>query len=200
MRRHAVGPAAWLVDDVEDPAAWAASLRAHGVAGIVEIVPAEYTVLVVCERSRSESVGMVLDGVVIERQAPESAPTTTIDVMYDGDDLAAVAEATGLGIGEVIARHSAGEYKVAFCGFSPGFAYMTGLDPALQIPRRDSPRTSVPAGSVAIAAGYTSVYPSASPGGWHLLGTTTAVLWDASSPEPALLTPGSAVRFRQVSR
>ena len=90
----------------------------------------------------------------------------TIDVVYGGPDLVAVAEATGLTVGQVVERHLSGTYTVAFCGFSPGFAYLRGLDPALQIPRRAVPRTRVPAGSVAIAARYSSVYPSASPGGW----------------------------------
>ncbi len=106
-----------------------------------------------------------------------------------------VAEATGLAVDEVIDRHVIGEYSVAFCGFSPGFAYMTGLDPVLHLDRRDTPRTRVPAGSVAIAADYTSVYPSPSPGGWHLLGRTDAALWDTERPEPALLAPGTTVRL-----
>jgi len=201
MLRRAVGPEAWLVDDVAEPAAWAASLRALAVGGVREIVPAERTVLVVCDRTAWDTVGARLDTVTIP-PADRAAPPhhVTIDVVYDGADLGSVAEATGLAVNEVIERHATGAYSVAFCGFSPGFAYITGLDPVLHLDRRARPRTRVPAGSVAIAAAYTSVYPSSSPGGWHLLGRTDATLWDARRPEPALLTPGTTVHFRPVDR
>ncbi len=96
---------------------------------------------------------------------------------------------------EVVERHTAPTYRCAFCGFAPGFAYLTGLDPALHLPRRPTPRTRVPAGSVAIAAEYAAVYPSASPGGWHLIGHTDATMWDATRDEPALVRPGTLVRF-----
>jgi KipI family sensor histidine kinase inhibitor len=91
-----------------------------------------------------------------------------------------------------------GSYDVAFCGFSPGFAYLRGIDRRLHVPRRDTPRTSVPAGSIGVAAGYTCVYPSSSPGGWYLIGHTTASMWDAERNPPALLRPGRSVRFRRV--
>ena len=104
-------------------------------------------------------------------------------------------------VGEVAARHAAPTYTCAFCGFAPGFAYLVGLDPALHLPRRATPRTRVPAGSVAIAAEYTAVYPSASPGGWHLLGHTTLALWD---PLPRTrrrcVEPGTSVRFVPARR
>lgn len=121
-----------------------------------------------------------------------------IPVLYDGPDLAEVAEQTGLTVDDVIARHSAAEYTAAWLGFSPGFAYLTGLDPALHVPRRSSPRTSVPAGSVAIAGPLAAVYPAASPGGWRLLGRTTARLWDPARQPPSALAPGTRVRFRAV--
>ena len=94
-----------------------------------------------------------------------------------------------------MSRHSDATYRAAFCGFAPGFAYLTGLDPALQLPRRATPRTRVPAGSVAIAAGYSAVYPTTSPGGWHLVGHTDAVLFDADRDPPALIAPGTTVHF-----
>jgi biotin-dependent carboxylase-like uncharacterized protein len=124
---------------------------------------------------------------------------TEIPVLYDGPDLAEVAEHTGLSPEEVIERHAAAEYLVGWLGFSPGFGYLTGLDPALHVPRRDSPRTSVRAGSVAIAGPLAAVYPSASPGGWRLLGRTAARLWDVSREPPAVLAPGRRVRFRPVA-
>jgi KipI family sensor histidine kinase inhibitor len=200
MRRHACGPTAWLIDDVEEPAAWAGSLRSLGLDGIHDIVPAERTVLVECARERWEQVGVRLDGVSVVHTEAEPSVTVTIDVVYDGADLDSVALATGLTVDDVIERHADAAYTVAFCGFSPGFAYMTGLDPSLHLDRRATPRTRVPAGAVAIAAAYTSVYPSPSPGGWHLLGRTSASLWDTDRPEPALLAPGVAVRFRRVDR
>ncbi|HET7396453.1 MAG TPA: allophanate hydrolase subunit 1 [Gammaproteobacteria bacterium] len=119
-------------------------------------------------------------------------------VRYDGPDLQAVAEVTGLTIAEVIGRHSASTYTVAFLGFAPGFPYLVGLDPALQVARLKTPRTRVPAGAVAIADQFAGIYPQATPGGWRLLGSTAAKLFDASRDTPALLAPGDRVRFRAM--
>ena len=130
--------------------------------------------------------------------ADDSGHEVVLDVVYDGEDLAAVAAASGLSVDEVIALHSGALYRCDFCGFAPGFAYLSGLDPLLHLPRRATPRTSVPAGSVAIAGPYTAVYPSASPGGWHLLGRTDATLWDLDADPPSPITPGTTVRFRPV--
>jgi KipI family sensor histidine kinase inhibitor len=135
--------------------------------------------------------------VSLSLEAPDPDPLI-IDVEYDGVDLADVARVVQIGTEEVIERHLAVEYTVAFCGFSPGFGYLRGLDPVLHVDRRATPRTRVPAGSVAIAAGYSAVYPSASPGGWHLLGTTRTTLWDERLDPPALMVPGRRVRFRRV--
>ena len=129
------------------------------------------------------------------RALPAGEPVT-LDVEYDGDDLAGVALACGLSVQEAIDLHCGAEYTVAFCGFMPGFAYLVGLPPLLQLPRRSTPRTRVPAGSVAIAAEFAGVYPRESPGGWHLLGHTNAILWDDSRTPPAMLPPGTRVRFR----
>ncbi len=123
-----------------------------------------------------------------------------LDVVYGGDDLGDVAGAAGLTVEEVVEIHTGALYRCDFCGFAPGFAYLSGLDPRLQLPRRATPRTSVPAGSVAIAGPYTAAYPSDSPGGWHLLGRTDATLWDLGADPPALITPGTTVRFRPVDR
>jgi KipI family sensor histidine kinase inhibitor len=118
-----------------------------------------------------------------------------VPVRYDGDDLAPVAAAIGATIDEVIAMHTAAEYSCAFCGFMPGFSYLVGLDPRLHLARRSTPRTRVPAGAVAIASEFTAVYPGVSPGGWHLLGATTMVMWDESLEPAATLPPGTRVRF-----
>jgi KipI family sensor histidine kinase inhibitor len=191
------GPSAWLIEDIADPISWAAGLEQLGHIGIHEIVPAKETVLVLCERLAHAEVGRLLSRVspVLRRR---DLRDVIIDVVYDGDDLADVAERVGLSREAVVQKHVASQYTVEFCGFSPGFAYLRGLDEALRVPRHSSPRTQVPAGSVAIASDYSCVYPSQSPGGWHLLGRTTAEVWDVGRKEPALLTPGTTVRFKQV--
>ena len=118
--------------------------------------------------------------------------------VYDGEDLPWVAERWRMTIEEAVAVHAGSELRAAFCGFAPGFAYLVGLPERCHLPRRPSPRPRVPAGAVASAAGFTAVYPRPSPGGWHLIGRTDAVLWDPHRPEPALLAPGyqSALRTR----
>lgn len=119
-------------------------------------------------------------------------------VRYDGPDLEEVARRTGLSRQEVIARHAAPEYRVYLLGFVPGFAYLGELDPALVLPRRAPPRLRVPAGAVAIAGEQTGVYPMATPGGWHLIGSTDAALFDPDRDQPALLAVGDRVRFEPV--
>jgi KipI family sensor histidine kinase inhibitor len=121
-----------------------------------------------------------------------------IPVTYDGPDLDEVASLTGLSQEEVVARHTGAEHVAAFLGFQPGFAYLTGGDERLHVPRRDVPRTQVPGGTVAIAGPYSGVYPRDSPGGWRLLGSTTAVMFDPGREPPALLAPGDRVRFVAV--
>lgn len=162
-------------------------------------VPAARTVLVEYEPaliSPSDLADLVRD--LADREVappPASASTVELPVRYDGVDLAAVALECGMSVDAVIDRHSEAVYRVQFCGFSPGFAYLTGLHPALHLPRLASPRSSVPQGSVAIAGEYAGVYPRSSPGGWRLLGQTSSTLFDLSLAQPALLTPGTIVRF-----
>ena len=132
---------------------------------------------------------------------PLAAParrTIEIGVVYDGEDLDVVAGLAGLSRDVVIAAHQESEWTAAFGGFAPGFAYLVGGDPRLRVPRRESPRTSVPAGSVALAGEFSAVYPRASPGGWRLIGRTDAVLWDVAREDPALIAPGDRVRFRAM--
>lgn len=128
------------------------------------------------------------------RSAPEAE--VVIPVTYDGPDLAEVASLTGLGEDGVVAAHTGTSWRVAFGGFAPGFAYLVGGDARLEVPRRDAPRTSVPAGSVGLAGEFSGVYPRPSPGGWQLIGRTDAVLWDLDRDPPALLSAGATVRFR----
>ncbi len=118
-----------------------------------------------------------------------------VRVRYDGPDLDEVARLTGLTVAEVVAAHTGTPWRVAFGGFAPGFAYLVGGDPRLRVPRRATPRPSVPAGSVGLAGEFSGVYPRSSPGGWQLLGTSEAPLWDERRDPPALLGPGALVRF-----
>jgi KipI family sensor histidine kinase inhibitor len=133
-----------------------------------------------------------------EDMAPELGRLVEITVRYGGSqgpDLSDVAEWLELSEAEVVRLHQSVEYRVYMLGFSPGFAYLGLLPARLELPRRETPRSRVPAGSVAIAARQTAVYPLATPGGWHLIGRTDAVLWDTARQPPALLAPGARVRF-----
>lgn len=118
-----------------------------------------------------------------------------IETTYDGPDLKDVAALWGVSVDDVVGIHTSTQHEVAFCGFVPGFAYCTGLPEDRAVQRRHSPRARVEAGSVGLADVYTGVYPTASPGGWQLIGRTEALLWDLGRDEPALLTPGTRVRF-----
>ena len=122
-----------------------------------------------------------------------------IPARYDGMDLEAVAAATGLSVGQVVERHSARAYTVDLLGFVPGFAYLSELDTSLQLPRRGEPRPRVPAGSVAIAGAQTAVYPLDTPGGWHIIGSTTTVMFDPAREPAALLRAGDTVRFTRAT-
>jgi KipI family sensor histidine kinase inhibitor len=125
--------------------------------------------------------------------AVEPGPLVEIPTTYDGPDLAAVAERWGCRPADVASRHQEVEFVAAFCGFAPGFAYLSGLRDA--VPRLATPRARVPAGSVALADTWCGVYPTASPGGWRIVGRTEVLLWDAARRPPALLAPGTRVRF-----
>lgn len=126
---------------------------------------------------------------------PSIDRSVELPTRYDGPDLDDVAALWGVHRDEVVEIHTSTLFVVAFCGFSPGFAYCTGLGPERAVPRRSSPRPRVEPGSVALADIYTGVYPGASPGGWQVIGRTAASIWDLTRDEPALLSPGTAVRF-----
>ena len=200
MRLRPAGERALLVEveDLETVHRLHAALRDLDPPGVVELVPGYRTVLVVADPARAE----VVDELAAELPDLELPPAdevagepVEIPVSYDGEDLPEVARLTGLEAEEVVRRHTAPEYTVAFLGFSPGFPYLVGLDPALEVPRRDTPRTSIPAGSVGLAGGQTGIYPTASPGGWQLIGRTERRLFDPGRDPPALLAPGTRLRF-----
>jgi KipI family sensor histidine kinase inhibitor len=133
-----------------------------------------------------------------QRGGGSAARTVEVPTRYDGDDIELVARHWDMTTLEVVATHTGTTFTVAFCGFSPGFAYCTGLPEKLHVPRHRTPRSRVPGGSVALAGGFTGVYPTDSPGGWQLLGRTDLALWDSSEQPPATLAPGTRVRFVDV--
>jgi KipI family sensor histidine kinase inhibitor len=189
-----VGRDAVLVDvaDADQALSLALWSRAARVpAG--EIVPAAASVLFdeVADASRLRGL---LDFWRPGTESP-AGELVEIPVAYDGEDLAFVAERWGTDVDGVVARHTETEFVSAFCGFSPGFAYLAGLPDDLAVPRLDTPRTKVPAGAVGLAGAWCAAYPTASPGGWRLIGRTDAPLWDADHDQPALLPPGTRVRF-----
>jgi KipI family sensor histidine kinase inhibitor len=186
-----------------------ATLRASGLPGIVDLVPA-YATLALHYRPEAwtDSNGglpwrnLAAAVRVMFRLPPASAPhdetIIEIPVCYGGAhgaDLDALAAHAKLDANEIVARHVAATYRVAMIGFAPGFPYLFGLDPALHMPRRASPRTRVPAGSVAIGGAQTGIYPAELPGGWQLIGRTPLVLFDARRDQPGRLAPGDRVRF-----
>jgi len=170
----------------------------QGNPAVLTVTPAARTLLVEFDPALLSEAGLreLLDAAA---DAPATGATAgepvRLPVRYDGADLDAVAEAAGLSRDAVVALHSGADYTVQFCGFSPGFGYLTGLPERLRLPRLASPRASVPAGSVAIAGEFTGVYPRPSPGGWRLLGTTDAPLFTLDADPPARLAPGTRVRF-----
>ncbi len=199
MKVRRCGESALLIE-TDEVLGWYTALTDRPLPGVVDLVPAARTLLVRYESDVDFGVMVSrLSDVTPASAAVASGEPVTIPVRYDGEDLADVAAATGLPEDEVVSIHSGTEYTVAFTGFAPGFGYLTGLDDRLRLPRRESPRTRVPAGAVAVAGEFTGVYPRPSPGGWHLLGHTTAPLWDPSRETPAMLRPGVRVRFDAVS-
>ncbi|MFF7980379.1 allophanate hydrolase subunit 1 [Streptomyces sp. NPDC007901] len=171
--------------------------RAEGSLTVREIVPAARTVLLdgLDDPARWATE---LAAAAIPPTPPGARAAIELPVRYDGPDLAEVAAHWRVPEREVARIHAEADFTVAFCGFAPGFGYLTGLPARYDVPRRATPRTAVPAGAVALAGPYTGVYPRSSPGGWQLIGTTEAVLWDHARVPAALLAPGTRVRFVPV--
>jgi len=185
--------------------ALAAEIETAALAGVVEVVPTfrslavHYDPLATAADILAPRIAGILGSV---RPSPLRSRTIALPVCYAGEfglDLDAVAARTGLSPADIIDRHGATAYHAYMLGFLPGFAYLGDLDPAIRLPRRETPRLAVPAGSVAIATSLTAVYPCESPGGWHVIGRTPVRLFEPDRPMPALIAPGDRVRFVPVS-
>ena len=181
--------------DLQDTQRLYAALRADPWPEIEEVVAGAESLLLrlgspLSNRRRSE-----LEHVKPPHFDPAETELTTIEVDYSGEDLEMVAGLLDRTAEDVIADHCGQTWTVAFCGFAPGFAYLHGEHERLTVPRRDAPRTRVPAGAVGLADRWSGVYPRAGPGGWQLIGTTDLAIWDLERDPPALLQPGATVRF-----
>lgn len=187
-------------DDIEAVVGWADAVRTASLDDVVDVVPAARTVLVVA-RDGGDVGALRRSLEAIEPGAGGEtalAAEVEIPVRYDGPDLGEVARLTGLGESDVARAHTGTPWRVAFGGFAPGFAYLSGGDDRLRVSRRHEARTSVPAGAVGLAGEFSGVYPRSSPGGWQLIGTTAETMWNLDRDPPALLSPGCVVRFIDV--
>ncbi len=184
-----------------------ARIRSDGPIGVSGLVPAiraltlHYDPVHTDFRALEHYLGETLDTLVLTEDIPREP--LVIPVCYGGEfgpDLEDVAAAHGTTADATVAAHTAGNYTVAMIGFLPGFPYLDGLDPALHTPRRSSPRTKVPVGSIGIGGSSTGIYPCSSPGGWHLIGRTPLALFAPRRTPPALLQAGDRVRFTAITR
>ena len=200
MRILTASDRALLVEAHDLDEAMRLNLAWKGVPGIVERIPGARTVLVRFDplRVSAGDLAAVLSATEVDTDHLPGTGAVSIPVRYDGEDLDEAAALLGVSPTELVNRHLAADWRVAFSGFAPGFGYVVSGDPLFDVPRRSSPRTRVPAGSVALAGPFTGVYPRESPGGWQLIGRTDAVMWDIDRDPPALLSPGTTVRFEQV--
>jgi inhibitor of KinA len=181
-----------------------ASVRRRGMAGVVETVPTFRSLMIHYDPRRTSRATLISEVEPLlenDEEVVASPARWTLPACYEGafaPDLEDVAARTGLVPERVVALHSAATYRVYMIGFLPGFPYMGDLPRELELPRREEPRTQVPAGSIAIATTQTVVYPCESPGGWHLIGRTPVPMFSLSRPQPVLFKPGDEVRFEPI--
>ena len=190
------------LDDLETTLTFFDRLRAAPPEGVKELVPAARTVMIRFDPlvTNRPTIAAFVARIDLSLRSARQGETFDIPLTYDGEDLGEVAEFLGWSVEELIRRHTEATYTVAFTGFAPGFAYMTCDDAAFDVPRRKTPRVRIPAGSVAIAGKFGGIYPTDSPGGWQLLGTTPLRMWDTARARAALLAPGDRVRFRDMAK
>ncbi|WP_315638039.1 MULTISPECIES: urea amidolyase family protein [Microbacterium] len=202
MRILTASDSALLVeaDDLEQ--AMRLNLAWSDMPGVLERIPGARTVLVRFDPHRTSAAALAeaLAATEVDAAALPDAGEVSIPVRYDGEDLDEAAALLDVSAEELVARHLAADWRVAFSGFAPGFGYAVSGDPLFDVPRRSSPRTRVPAGSVALAGAFSGVYPRESPGGWQLIGRTALEMWDIDRDPPALLAPGRRVRFVRAER
>lgn len=195
---HPAGTRALLIELSSLPAVMALSARLSEtpLQGQLDVLAAAGTVLVKFDSANTtHAAAAAIRGMDLGAAPVETGKLVEIQVNYDGADLAEVAALTGLSPEAVVAAHTGQTWRAAFGGFAPGFAYLLGENTSLHVPRRDTPRTSVPAGAIALAGDYSAVYPRQSPGGWQLIGRTDAMLWSLDREDPALIRPQDRVRF-----
>ena len=188
------------LDDLEQVQGLYDALVADPPAGLVDVVPAARTVLVVMDPAVTTlpALERAVRGATVRSGQRGHGELVEVPVVYDGEDLPDAAELLGCDSAELVRRHTTAAWSVAFCGFAPGFGYLVSPDWSVEVPRRATPRTSVPPGSVALAGPFSGVYPRASPGGWQLVGRTPLTVFDLSREPAALLRPGVRVRFVEV--
>jgi 5-oxoprolinase (ATP-hydrolysing) subunit B len=195
------GESAFLaeVDGPEDAQGLRRALAAEPIEGVTGLVPGRASLLV-------EFDALAADAASLEARLASRTPLPEtvgrerlIPVVYDGPDLAEVAELVGLSTSAVVEAHASAEHRVLFGGFAPGFAYVGGLPESWRIPRLATPRTQTPAGSVAVADGMTGIYPAELPGGWRVIGRTPVTLFDPRREPPVYLEPGDRVRFEPLA-
>jgi len=204
MRLLPSGTTALLVelDDLDQVLGLYAALEHDVPKGVVDVVPAARTLLVVTDPrvASLSSVANAIQGATPREDRLGSSELVEVPVSYDGEDLVEAARLLDCDAGELVRRHTAEDWTVAFCGFMPGFGYLVSKGWQVQVPRRSSPRKKVPSGSVALAGEFSGVYPRESPGGWQLIGRTSLAMFDPSRDPAALLRPGTRVRFRDEQR
>lgn len=204
MHLRASGTAGLLVelDDLDEVLGYYAALSETRPDGVLDLVPAARTLLLVLDPDVVDPRDLepVLRAITPRPPSAGSGDLVELPVVYDGADLEEVATLLSCDPDELVHRHTEQEWTVAFCGFAPGFGYLTARDGWWDVPRRPEPRTTVPAGSVGLAGRFSGVYPRASPGGWQLLGRTTVTTFDPEREPAALLRPGTRVRFIDEGR
>jgi KipI family sensor histidine kinase inhibitor len=204
LRMHRCGDTGLLVEleDNTQVHALASAVWAADIEGVNDLVPALNTLLLILDASRGDSNYVEARLRELEIVPLTSGEQRTVEIMvtYDGEDLGWVADHCGMDEREVVRAHTGQSWRVAFCGFAPGFAYLVGGDPRLRVPRRGESRVAVPAGAVALAGNFSAVYPRRSPGGWQLLGHTSEAMWNIAADPPARLVPGDIVQFTETAR
>ena len=204
MRFLAAGGEAVLVelDDLGQTLALLDLLKDSKPRGVHELVPGARTLLVRYNPLLTDRATLIhtIGQIDLSAHTARQGKAIDIPITYDGEDLGSIADILGWSVNELVRRHMAATYTVAFTGFAPGFAYMISDDPDIDVPRRSTPRVRVPAGTVALAGKFGGIYPTDSPGGWQLLGTTPLGMWDMHRDKPALLAPGDRVQFRNMAK